>query len=255
MNVVDTGAGALLELGKVRIWIEQGNLSAAAHWAQNCRWSADDTTLGYLQAVTLVRMRLAQNRREPQKSFINEAREITSRLLIEAESKKWLGQVIELLLLDALLCQAESDTAGMSVRLERALTLAEPEGYVRTFVDQGEPVRQILLAYQSTLRRRPDDGLAHETMRLLAYIEKLLAAFPGQEPVWKTSSISLIEPLTEREEEILRLLSEGFSNREIANRLIVAVSTVKSHINSLYGKLGTHRRTQAIAVARDLGLL
>jgi LuxR family maltose regulon positive regulatory protein len=255
MNVADTGAGVLLALGKVRFWIEQGNLSAAANWFRNCRWLPEDTDLGYLQAVTLVRLRLAQNRGESQGPLILEAVEVINRLLAQAETKEWWGLVIELSLLHAMVCEAQSDTAGMLKSLERAITLGEPEGYIRSFVDQGELMRLLLLDYQSNLRRRPGDGVNSESTRFLTYIEKLLAAFSGQPPIETTEPESLLEPLTEREQEILRLLSEGFSNREIADRLVVAVSTVKSHINSLYGKLGTHRRTQAVAIARDSGLI
>ena len=94
-----------------------------------------------------------------------------------------------------------------------------------------------------------------ETLSLLAYIDRLLAAFSHPAPVEKSMPGTLLEPLSERELEILRLIALGKTNKEIADTLVIAISTVKSHINHLYGKLGTSRRTQAIAIARDLGLI
>lgn len=255
MNVADTGAGVLLAAGKARLWLAQGNLRAAEHWAESSRWLPEDTDLGYFQAVTRVRLCLAQNRRSPEHLLIDEAAEIMSRLLAQAEARSWRGQVIELSLLAALVCRARNDAPGAWVNLERALLLAEPEGYVRKFVDLGEPVRLLLLDYLSTLKQPLDGRVNPASIPHLNYIQELLVAFPGQTHSLAPASSVLLDPLTEREQEILRLLSEGYSNREIAAQLIVALSTVKSHINSLYSKLGTHRRTQAIAIARDLGLL
>jgi LuxR family maltose regulon positive regulatory protein len=126
--------------------------------------------------------------------------------------------------------------------LERALSLAEPEGYVRTFVDEGEPMARLL-------RRALAQGLAP------SYVASLLAALgeeamplpPGEQP--------LVEPLTQREIEVLHLIAAGLSNQEIAQELVIALSTVKSHINHMYGKLGVKSRTQAVARAQELGLL
>lgn len=255
MHVADTGAGLLLVLGEVRLWIQQGNLSSASRWAQNCDWRPEDTPLGYLQAVTLIRLRLAQHRHEPAEASLHEAEVTVHRLLASAEAIGWWGQVIELSLLRALLCQEQHDTTGMLASLERALTLAEPEGYVRSFVDEGEAMRLALLAYHESLRRKMSDKVDHVSPRLMAYTQKLVAAFPLTRATGRTESEATVEALTEREQEILNLLAEGFSNQEIAGLLVIGLSTVKSHINSLYSKLGTHRRTQAIIIARDQGLL
>jgi len=255
MHVADTGAGLLLVLGEVRLWIQQRNLSLAARWAQNCDWQPEDTPLGYLQAVNLIRLRLAQHRHEPAEASLHEAEVTVDRLLASAEAIGWWGQVIELSLLRALICQEQHDTTGMLASLERALTLAEPEGYVRSFVDEGEAMRQSLLAHQESIRRRMSDKVDPDSSRLLAYTQKLVAAFPLTSATRRTETGTSVESLTEREQEILHLLAEGFSNQEIAGLLVIGLSTVKSHINSLYSKLGTHRRTQAIIIARDQGLL
>ena len=255
MQVADTGAGVLLSLEQVRLWIEQGNMSEAARWALKSEWRPVGTPLGYHQAVTLTKLRLAQHRREPEKTVLHETAETVNRLLADAEADAWWGQVIELSILRALLCQEQHNTNAMLGSLERALILAEPEGYVRSFVDEGETMRLMLLAYQAGLKQRIINNVDHISIRLLAYTQKLIAAISPPTTRKTTDSGALVESLTKREQEILHLLAEGFSNREIADLLVIGISSVKSHINNLYGKLGTHRRTQVILIAREKGLL
>jgi LuxR family maltose regulon positive regulatory protein len=146
----------------------------------------------------------------------------------------------------------------MLVSLERALTLAEPEGYVRTFLDEGEPARMLIDESRLAIAKR-----APGNSRLLAYVKRLLSDFSGErlaltpDPISDQQAVisALVDPLSERELEILDLIASGLSNKEIADILVISVSTVKSHINNLYGKLGTHSRTQAIAIARNMGML
>jgi LuxR family maltose regulon positive regulatory protein len=149
--------------------------------------------------------------------------------------------VIELLLLQALLCQAQGNHTGALTILERALRLAEPEGYVRLFVDEGEPMAALL-------RHARQRGL------FLNYVDNLLAAFPTDESKQRPADL-LPEPLSERELEVLRLVATGVSNQEIADQLFIALSTVKKHVGNILVKLDTPNRVQAIARARDLGLL
>ena len=125
---------------------------------------------------------------------------------------------------------------------------AEPEGFVRVFVDEGPPMARLL--YEAVSR-----GVASD------YARQLLSAFPVTEPE-QTDTVQgqapksdLIEPLSERELEVLALLAEGLTNREIASRLFLALNTVKAHAGNIYGKLNVHSRTQAIARAQALGLL
>jgi LuxR family maltose regulon positive regulatory protein len=158
-----------------------------------------------------------------------------------------LENAIEILVLQALAFQVEGDANQALSPLKRALSLAEPEGYVRTYVDEGEPMARLL-------RRALQQGIAP------GYVSRLLAAFgegaPPASPVTQALvDQPLIEPLTERELEVLRLIAAGLSNREIAQELVVAVSTVKTHINHIYGKLDAKSRTQAVAQARALDLL
>jgi LuxR family maltose regulon positive regulatory protein len=137
--------------------------------------------------------------------------------------------------------------------IERALSLAEPGGYVRVFVDEGEPMARLL--YEAAAR-----GIAPE------YAGRLLAAFEVEmedeglaTEAGDSSSVVrpslLVEPLSEREIEVLQLVAEGLSNREIAHKLFLSVSTVKVHTYNIYGKLGVHSRTQAVAKGRALGIL
>jgi LuxR family maltose regulon positive regulatory protein len=161
--------------------------------------------------------------------------------------------VIEILLTQALVDQAQGDRLHAHAALERALRLAEPEGYLRTFVEQGEAMRQLLLDFSSANKEQP----AHP---LHSYVDKILAAFSPPAKIISKSAISnqppeLIEPLTDRELEVLQLIAQGFSNHKISESLFLALDTVKGHNRRIYGKLQVQRRTEAVARARELGLL
>jgi len=147
------------------------------------------------------------------------------------------------------------------VPLERALMLAEPQGYVRMFVDEGPPMAVLLARLHEHSRKRPRAALTNVP---LAYLERLLALLRGERvqegpspaaPSAPAPAQSLLDPLTERELEVLRLIAAGLSNRAIAARLVLALSTVKSYVNTIYGKLQVESRTQAVARARALHLL
>jgi LuxR family maltose regulon positive regulatory protein len=177
------------------------------------------------------------------------------RFLQSSEAEGRVGDTIEILIQKAFVQYASGAKQQAFELLEHALRLAEPEGYVRSFVDEGEPMRQLLADFQSVLQQRMDTLVSSSAPLLLAYTGRLLASFSQPRSIPTQEGVSLIEPLSEREMDILRLIATGHTNKEIADILVIAVSTVKSHINNLYGKLGTQRRTQAIAIARDLGLL
>ena len=132
--------------------------------------------------------------------------------------------------------------------IEKALTLTEPEGFTRIFVDEGAPMARLLY-----------ETLSHEIAP--DFIQRLLRTFPVEEPEKAGSSqphladFEIIEPLSERELEVLQLISEGLSNQEISSRLYLSLNTVKAHARNIYGKLGVNNRTQAGARARALGIL
>jgi LuxR family maltose regulon positive regulatory protein len=170
------------------------------------------------------------------------------RLLKAAEEGKRMGgSVIEILVLQALAHEAQGNIPPALASLKRALTLAEPEGYVRIFVDEGMPMAH-LLSEAAIQRIMPN------------YVGKLLAVFDVEKQKRENSSSSspsqpLLEPLSPREPEVLRLIAQGLSNREIGERLFLALDTVKGHNRKIFGKLDVKRRTEAVVRARELGLL
>ncbi|NIS81069.1 MAG: AAA family ATPase [Anaerolineales bacterium] len=165
-----------------------------------------------------------------------------------SEVRGWNEQVMELAILKALALETVEEIEGAITALQQALTLGEPEGYVRLFVDEGPAMGRLL--HEAASR-----GLMPE------YVGRLLAAFPDAEPIRAIGSLApdqadeIVEPLSERELEVLHLIAEGLSNREIAQRLFLSHNTVKGHSRNIYGKLGVNSRTQAAARARLMGLL
>jgi LuxR family maltose regulon positive regulatory protein len=227
----------------------QGNLPAARCWAEQCGLKVSDDDLSYQRErayLTLLRIGIVEGRENPSASCLQELSHRLERRLRDAEAKARRSSVLELLLLQVLVCVAQRERNAAFSALSRALSLAEPQGYVRIFVDEGTPVRDLLR--QSLVR-----GITPH------YAATLLAAFrgPAGEDTARFPSHPdlLIEPFTKREQEVLQLLAEGASNREIAQRLIVSVGTVKKYVYNICGKLGVQSRTQALARARALQLL
>ena len=153
-----------------------------------------------------------------------------------------MGSAIEIGVLQALAHQSQGDSAAALGALGRALGLAEPEGYVRVFASEGPPLARLLSAAAA-------QGMAP------GYIAKLLAAFQGAAPAHAPAASQLAEPLSAREQEILQLIANGLSNGEIGARLFLALSTVKGHNRNIFDKLQVQSRTEAVARARELGLL
>jgi LuxR family transcriptional regulator, maltose regulon positive regulatory protein len=237
---------------KARVWVAQGRLGEALDLAREQDLSAHDD-LSYLREfehITLARVLLARYKCDLEESSIHEAMGLLERLLKAAEEGGRMGSVIEILILQALAHEAQGDNPTALVPLERALTLAEPEGYVRIFVDEGRPMANLLS--EATAR-----GI------MPGYTARLLAAFEAEEHKSEDeshlppalSAQSLVEPLSQRELEVLRLIAQGLSNREISERLFLAIITVKGHNRNIFRKLQVRRRTEAVARARELGLL
>jgi LuxR family maltose regulon positive regulatory protein len=234
---------------RAHVQLAQGNLKAATSWAEQCGFKASDDDLSYLREreyLTLARVYIAQGRDDPSASFLQEISHMLDRRLQDAEAKARRSSVLELLLLQALLLAAQGERGAVFSALSRALSLAEPEGYVRLFVDEGVPMRDLL---RQVLSR----GITPH------YVATLLAAFgePVEEAEARSPSPAgaLIEPLTKREREVLQLLAEGASNREIAQRLIVSTGTVKKYVYNICGKLGVQSRMQALVRARAMHLV
>ncbi|MBA3636590.1 MAG: tetratricopeptide repeat protein [Rubrobacteraceae bacterium] len=234
---------------KTRVWVAQGRLAEALGWTREQGLSAHDD-LSYLREfehITLARVLLARYKSDREEHSIHEAMELLECLLQAAEEGGRMGSVIEILMLQALAHEVQGDSSTALVPLERALSLAEPEGYVRVFVDEGRPMAQ-LLSEAATHGIMPD------------YVGKLLAAFEAEKQKSEdqphvSPAQTFVEPLSQRELEVLQLVAQGLSNREISQRLFLALSTIKGHNRIIFSKLMVQRRTEAVARARELGLL
>jgi LuxR family maltose regulon positive regulatory protein len=229
---------------QVRLWLAEGDMNAASDWARTSGMSIHDE-LGPLMEIlhlTFVRVLIAEGRWDQSAEFL-------ARLEQAAQEAGRIASVIEILALDAVALHGRGDDVSARRTLERSLTLAEPEGYVRMFVDEGEAMRLLIADLRSTIQKRT---LNEETKRMIAYTGKLLGAFPASP---SATQPPLEEILSEREVEVLRLLAIGASNQEIADKLVVALNTVKRHVSHIFDKLEVSNRTQAVAKARDLGLL
>jgi LuxR family transcriptional regulator, maltose regulon positive regulatory protein len=232
---------------RARVWIRQGKLTEAQGWARDQSLSPDDE-LSYLREfehVTLARLLIARYKTDRSNGSIHEAARLLGRLLQAAEAGGRVGSVIEILVLQALGHEAQGDISLALVSLERALMLAEPEGYVRIFVDEG-------LAMAALLGR-----MKMESGRMKGYVHKLLAAFGKQQEVRSSSSVlhPLVEPLSDRELEVLKLLATELSGPEIAHQLIVSLNTLRTHTKSIFNKLGVNNRRAAVRRAEELLLL
>jgi LuxR family maltose regulon positive regulatory protein len=228
---------------QVRLWISQDNLERAWRWAQERNLIAEEGNvggisspyiLGEIETITLARLFIAQKETDKALQALASLREKT-------ESLGRTGSAIEILTLEALAYEVQGDSEVAREILAKALVLAEPGRYTRVFLDEGAPMAKMIYDVAS-------QGI------LPQYTGRLLAAFPSFESRRRPSG-ETIEPLSEREREVLELISEGLSNKEVAGRMFISLRTVKWHTGNIYGKLGVNSRTQAVAKAKALGLL
>lgn len=250
-----------LEEARVRLWLSPAvwDVSAAEAWLDSRqRGTATEQNLlyaGEADTLTQARVLVALNQ-------FDEALERLEPLCVSAKAGGRMGRWVEIMILRAVAFGRSGDQERALIALEQALQFAQPEGYLRTFLDEGEPLFQLLCVMGSHSKERP----------LSAYIHRLLTGFEGDRQRFQacTSDMALpdsqfnfgsitrdleFEALTAREVEILRLIAAGKSNGEIASLLYLAVSTVKRHVNHIFGKLGVRTRAQAIAKARDQRLV
>ena len=239
---------AYVNYHRFQLYLKQRNTEAAATWVE-----AHKDTSGPLNSYALHRIASPQFL-IAQGQFDAASKELTT-LVKDAQEAGYGNLLVKALTLQALAYKGCGNQANALSILEHVLSLSEPEGYIRSFIEEGEPMRLLLVAFLAQLQKRQGTDIDNQSAKLLAYTNHLLAGFSQAKKALYADSESLVEPVSERELDVLRLIEGGLSNQEIADTLVIAVSTVKSHINNLYGKLGTNRRTQAISIARDLGLL
>ncbi|HSL31346.1 MAG TPA: LuxR C-terminal-related transcriptional regulator [Anaerolineales bacterium] len=238
-----------VDFSEVRLHLKTGEVDTAARLLDQLQpGTSRAVSTREQELILLARVRLAQGRPE-------DAEKILSSLVSEAEAGNRDGALIEILAFEACVPRADGDMATAYESLTKALTLAEPEGFVRVFVDEGEAMQQMLVEVAHRLKVSTDEV----SIRLRGYVAKLLEAFPkGRTPavVYEPSdkASALIEPLTPRELEVLHLIAAGHSNQAIADQLVITLSAVKKHTGNIFGKLNVNSRTQAVARARELGL-
>jgi LuxR family transcriptional regulator, maltose regulon positive regulatory protein len=234
---------------KVRVWLAQGRLDEALNWARQQGLSVDNE-FDYLHEfdhITFVRVLLTCHQHDRADVSTAKVMKVLERLLKAAEEGGRKGSVIEILVLQSLTYHTQGNLPAALSSLQRALVLAEPEGYVRIFLDEGKRMMQLLR--EASVRKI-----------MPGYTDKLLGAFQAEQRENKdkphrTPANALIEPLSQRELEVLRLIVQGLSNQEICERLFLALDTVKGHNRRIFNKLQVQRRTEAIARAHELGLI
>ncbi len=237
---------------RARLWVRQDRLTEALSWVSDRGLSVEDE-LSYLheyEHLTLARVLIAQYRRDCRDNALDQAIGLLNRLLAAAEAEERTGSIVEILVVLALAGEAQGDVSAAVTSLERALTLAEPEGYVRIFVEPGTPMVQLL-------REAMTRGITSTyTNRLLT----ALATWGQPHDDTPTASVvpspqPLIEPLSQRELDVLRLLNTELSGPEIARELVVALSTVRTHTKRIYSKLNVTSRRAAVKRAAELDLI
>ena len=242
---------AQVAIWQARFWLVQGSLRAVADWLQVQHLPPDQLPdpIPYLQEdayLLLVRLLLAQSRQQSGLVALRLEKPLALAIALlqkieqNARDLHRTGRLMEVLLLQALVQQQLSNSSEAVERLNEALAIGEPEGYVRMFSDEGKPV--VPLLHQAAAQRIAPEYIA----RLLAALGSSRGEMPAD---------LLLDPLSERELEILRLIATGVSNKDLAAKLVLTVGTVKWHLNNIYSKLGVRSRTQAVAKARDLGLI
>ncbi|QBD83468.1 helix-turn-helix transcriptional regulator [Ktedonosporobacter rubrisoli] len=225
-----------------RIWVAQGKLGEALGWAREQSLSIEDAPcyLREFEHLTLARVLLARSQGERADRSMLEGMKFLERLLKAALIGERTGSVIEILVLQALAHQMQGDIHAALMALRQALSLAEPEGYVRMFVDVGSPMTALL-------EGAAKHGIAPNYVRQLL---KALDSAKARTPVKQV----LIEPLTERELEVLRLFRTDLNGPQIAGELIISLNTVRTHTKNIFSKLGVNNRRAAIRRAKELDL-
>jgi LuxR family maltose regulon positive regulatory protein len=222
----------------------QGKLDAAADWSQKVGFDSEQPIEFNQETIAIPQTRvwIAIHKYDQALRLINE-------LLKANESRHAWGQVIQLLIFNALANYSQGELETALTSIERALRLAEPENYRRIFLDEGESMHAILRAVDDRLSGEDDE-------RMKRYIGQLLSAFQVKTTLstqGHMGGMAMLEPLSEREIEVIKLLEEGLTNQEIAAQLFISLNTVKAHLKHIYSKLGVNNRVQAISKIHEIG--
>jgi LuxR family maltose regulon positive regulatory protein len=261
---------------KANLHLKQGRLEKAIDWVRKRGLSADDA-LNYLneyEHLVLARVLVAEYQSRQKHNAILQAIGLLERLLEAAEAQRRTGSVIEILVGQALAYQVQGALPQALASLERAVTLAEPEGYVRLFVDEGEPMQSLVAGLRLRMGKKETD----QELILAGYVDQLLAAFAQPEAGLKSTigeqtsaanapslrsgaraavlsqKSTMIEPLSEREQQVLKLLRSELSGPEIASHLVISPNTFRTHTRNIFAKLGVNNRRAAVRRAEELDL-
>jgi LuxR family maltose regulon positive regulatory protein len=243
------GRATVLSLARARRWLEQGNLEAVDAWTSENHLGLEDEFSYHREGYYLILARLCIARG----TRLGDALYLLARMVQDAEASQRKGSLIRALILQAVAFQAGRDTQKAVVSLARALSLAETEQPVHVFADEGQPMI-LLLEKTLDLQRKGQLALpvsSEYIARLLAVMGKRATAPAAPPP----PAGHLADALSQRELEVLRLLTEGMDSSEIAEQLVIAVDTARKHIKNIYSKLGVHSRWEAIKHAEAYHLL
>jgi len=250
---------ALVAAAQAQHSIAMHGPDGATAWAEahrsEIRTSERLAYIRFEEYVVLVRWLIAQARADSlgRGCWLQEASDLLARLLPTAETNRLNGHRIELLMLQAQVHHVQGDTTQALALLTRSLALAEPEGYIRLFVDDGEPMHNLLVQLSTSQVARSKNLRAYEMRLLGTFVESRPATQPAH--LESPTAELQIELLSEREQEVLRRLAAGRSTAQIAAELVITVGTVRNHLKSIFGKLDAHSRLQAVERARALSLL
>ncbi|MCB2160661.1 LuxR C-terminal-related transcriptional regulator [bacterium] len=227
---------------KARIWLKQGGFSKALSWMreQGLTVNNDLSYTREFEHITLARVLIAAGKNDQEADTLDDAVRLLERLMEAAENDSRLGSLIQVLVLQAITYQEQKKLPSALAALERALVLAKPEGYIRIFVDEGEAIRSLI-----------EKLSLNEDRPLVEYKAKLLAAF---KQTTTTPKSEMVESLSERELEVLKLIRSELTGPEIAQQLIVSINTLRTHTKNIYNKLGVNNRLSAIRRAEELDL-
>ena len=227
-----------VEDSQVRLWIATGEMKALEKWARNCGLGIQDeyNFKRDIEHIILARALVALARAYPEQPYGEEALLLLARILEMAEAAGWMGKAIEILVLQAMAFGTRGDDLLALKAIEKALILAEPEGYLRIFADEGQEMEHLLNGFP---RRRESSQ----------YVKKLLVDFKSGERLAFNNSP---EPLTKREREILEMLTTELSGPEIADRMNISLTTFRFHTRNIYSKLNVHNRRSAVRLAEEI---